>query len=64
MKLLVRFKNGRLLPVSLHVPFMKYVNIVSKYVFFKLEKKKQATHHRRDSNPQSSATETGVNYTQ
>ena len=40
IKLLVWFKNGMFLPVSLHLPFIKYANIVSKYVFFSNLKKK------------------------
>ena len=33
IKLLVRFTNGMFLPVSLHLPFIKYVKMVSKHVF-------------------------------
>ena len=40
IKLLVWFKNGMFLPASPHLPFIKYVKMVSKHVFSSRLKKR------------------------
>ena len=41
IEFLVLFENGMFLPVSLHLPFIRYIKIVGRYVFCSRLKKKE-----------------------